>query len=55
MGNASIVVSVKGGAVIDVKAPSCVDVVIRDYDVDGIDEDLLEVNEDGDLYREMIW
>jgi len=55
MDEANVVVSVKGGAVIDVKAPSCLDVVIRDYDVDGIDEDLLEVDEDGDLYREMIW
>jgi len=50
-----IVISVKGGAVIDVEAPSQADVVIRDYDIDGVDENLLDVDEEGDLYREMIW
>jgi len=29
--------------------------VIRDYDIDGVDENLLDVDEEGDLYREMIW
>jgi hypothetical protein len=55
MDKVNVVVSVKGGAVIDVEAPPHVDVVIRDYDVDGINEDLLDVDEEGDLYREMIW
>jgi len=55
MDKVNVVISIKHGAVIDVQAPSCVDVVIRDYDIDGIDEDLLEVDEDRDLYREMVW
>jgi hypothetical protein len=50
-----VVISIKSGAVIDVEAPSSIDVVVRDYDVDGIEEDLLKVDGDGDLYREMIW
>jgi hypothetical protein len=55
MDKINVVISVKDGAVIDVEAPPQVDVVIRDYDVDGINEDLLDVDEEGDLYREMIW
>ncbi len=53
--NEKVVVSIKDGVVIDVQAPSSVDVVIRDYDIDGIEEALLKVDEDGDSYREMIW
>jgi len=55
MDKINVVISVKDGAIIDVEAPSQVDVVVRDYDVDGINEDLLDVDEEGDLYREMIW
>lgn len=50
-----VIVSVKGGMVIDVMAPQNIDVIIRDYDVDGVREDLLEIDNDGDRYREMIW
>jgi len=53
--NEKVVVSIKDGAIIDVEAPPRVDVVVRDYDIDGIDETRLKVDEDGALYREMIW
>jgi len=55
MDKINVVISVKDGAVIDVEAPPQVDIVIRDYDIDGINEDLLDVDEEGELYREMIW
>jgi hypothetical protein len=53
--NEKVVVSIKDGAVIEVEAPSSVDVVVKDYDIDGTEEALLKVDEDGDSYREMIW
>jgi len=55
MDKINIVIWVRDGAIIDAEAPRQVDIVIRDYDVDGINEDLLAVDEEGDLYREMIW
>ena len=61
-----IIVSIKGGMVIDVVAPPDVDVYIRDYDTPiAIDRDYvgdekaasykIEVDEDGDEYVEEIW
>jgi len=50
-----IIVSIKGGVVIDVEAPSRVDVIVRDYEVEGVDTSRLKVDEDGDLYLESIW
>jgi|CryGeyStandDraft_7_1057128.scaffolds.fasta_scaffold41678_2 hypothetical protein len=53
--NGKVFVSIKDGVVIDVQAPSWVDVVVRDYEIGGIEEALLKVDEEGDSYREMIW
>jgi len=39
----------------DVEAPPSVDVIIRDYDVDGVEEDILKVDENGNSYAESIW
>jgi len=50
-----VIISMRKGAVIDVEAPSYIDVVVRDYDIDGVDRGLLDVDEEGDLYREMVW
>ena len=61
-----IIVSIKGGMVIDVVAPPDIDVYIRDYDTPiAIDRDYvgdekaasykIEVDEDGDEYVEEIW
>jgi len=53
--NGKVFVSIKDGVVIDVQAPSWVDVVVRDYEIGGIEEARLKVDEDGDLYLETIW
>jgi len=50
-----VIVSIRKGAVIDVEAPSYIDVVVRDYDIDGVDRNLLDVDKEGELYREMVW
>jgi hypothetical protein len=50
-----VIISIKKGAVIDVEAPSYIDVVVRDYDIDGVEKNLLDVDEEGELYREMVW
>jgi hypothetical protein len=49
-----IVVTIQGGAVVDAQfPPGCpCGLVIRDYDVEGVDEDALEKDEDGDLCQE---
>lgn len=52
--NSKVIVSIKNGAVIDVEAPPDVDVYIRDYDVEGIDEKFLILDEEGDLCREIV-
>ncbi len=50
-----VIVSIKDGMVIDVEAPDFLDVVIRDYDVEGVADKYLKRDKDGDLYRETIW
>lgn len=55
MMNSKVVICVKDGAVFDVEAPPDIDVHIRDYDVEGVDRKLLNVDEEGEPYREMIW
>jgi hypothetical protein len=50
-----VIISLKKGVVIDIEAPSYIDVVVRDYDIDGVDRNLLDVDKEGELYREMVW
>ena len=53
--NEKVIVSIKGGVLIDVVAPSWVDVILRDFDVQGVETNRLKTDEDGDLYLESIW
>lgn len=48
-------VTVEGGVVQNVEVPEGVQVIVKDYDVDGSDEDQLERDEDGDSFVESIW
>lgn len=48
-------VTVEGGVVQHVEVPDGVQVVVRDYDVDGTDADELEQDENGDHFIESIW
>ena len=47
-------VTVEGGVIQDVECPSGVQVLIRDYDVDGSETDLAE-DETGDEFIESVW
>lgn len=62
-----VIVSVKGGMVVDVVAPSDIDVYIRDYDTPiaidrGVEDEKAEIysdrigiDEEGDEYVEEVW
>ena len=47
-------VTVEGGVIQDVECPSGIQVLIRDYDVDGSETDLAE-DDSGDEFIESIW
>ena len=48
-------VTVEGGVVQHIDVPKDVRVVVRDYDVEGTEEDQLEKDENGDEFIESIW
>lgn len=48
-------VVVEGGVVQHVEVPEGVTVIVRDYDVDGSEEDQLDQDENGDQYIESTW
>ncbi len=50
-----VIVTVEGGVVQHVECPDGVKVVVRDYDAEGSDADLLSVDEDGNEYVEAVW
>ena len=47
-------ITVEGGVVQHVEVPKGVQVIVRDYDVDGAEEGL-EEDENGDNYIESVW
>jgi len=49
---AKVEIIIQGGAVVDVVKPDFVEVVIKDFDTDGVDESVLQNDEDGDEYQE---
>ena len=48
-------VMVSGGVVQHVEVPEGVTVIVRDYDVEGVEPDLLQQDEEGNSYIEAIW
>lgn len=50
-----IVLKVDGGVVDYVSIPKNTEVIVRDYDTDGIDSDLLQFDEDGIEFVEIIF
>ena len=50
-----VIVTVSGGIADVTEKPNDLEVEIRDYDVEGMEEDVLKTDEDGDKYREMIF
>jgi hypothetical protein len=51
----TVVVTVEGGVVQHVECPEGVKVVVRDYDCEGCDSDLVSVDEDGNEYVGAVW
>jgi hypothetical protein len=47
-------IAVEGGVIQDVECPSGVQVLVRDYDVDGSETDLAE-DDSGDEFIESVW
>ncbi len=50
-----VVVTVEGGVVQYVECPEGVRVVVRDYDTEGVEADLLSRDEDGNECVEAVW
>jgi hypothetical protein len=50
-----VVVTVEGGVVQHVECPEGVRVVVRDYDTEGADADLLTRDENGNECFEAVW
>ncbi len=48
-------VTVEGGVVQHVDVPEGLQVVVRDYDVDGTEADHLQQDDNGDQFIESIW
>ena len=48
-------ITVSGGVVQHVEVPDGVTVIVRDYDVDGVENDLLQQDTGGDDYIKSIW
>jgi len=52
-----IVIYVEGGVIQDVSIPEdCpYNVIVRDYDIEGSDQSILEEDQNGDYYIESVW
>lgn len=49
-------ITVEGGVIQDISdIPKGVNVVVRDYDCEGCDEELLKTDQDGNYYIESVW
>jgi len=48
-------ITVEGGVIQHVECPEGVQVIVHDYDIDGVDEEGLQRDQNGDLYIESIW
>ncbi len=50
-----VIVTVEGGVVQHVEVPNGVRVIVRDYDTEGCDDDLVQQDENGDECFESVW
>ena len=51
----TVKITVEGGVVQHVEVPDGVTVIVRDYDVEGVEPELLQQDRGGDNYTEAIW
>lgn len=49
-----IIIGVSKGVAYLISSLESVEVVIRDYDVDGVDDSVLRQDSDGDFYQEIV-
>lgn len=50
-----ILIIVEDGVIQDIIMPDNIKVVIRDYDVDGVESAALSIDENDDYYMESVW
>ena len=50
----NVIIGISNCAAHRIDVPDDIRVIIRDYDIEGVDESVLETDEDGDQYQE-IW
>ncbi|HET6574108.1 MAG TPA: hypothetical protein VFG68_10930 [Fimbriiglobus sp.] len=50
-----VIVTVEGGVVQHVECPAGVKVVVKDYDAEGVEADLLSADDHGGEYVESVW
>ncbi len=48
-------ITLEGGVIQHVQCPEGVQVVVRDYDTDGVPDDRLRQDDNGDQYIESTW
>lgn len=49
-----LIIGVSKGVAYLISTPKSIKVVIRDYDVDGVDDSVLKQDSDGDFYQEIV-
>jgi len=54
-GKLEVFVTVEGGVIQDIATPEPIKVIVRDYDVDDVDEVKLKIDKSGYRYVETIW
>ena len=50
----NIIIGIKGGIGFDIDVPEDVKVIIRDYDIDGMLDENVYKDDEGDYYQEII-
>ena len=50
-----VIITLNGGLVSNVKAPQGIEILVKDYDVEGTDESELTRDGDGKFYFESLW
>lgn len=50
-----VIITIKGGIIQDINLPDNVTVIVMDFDVEGVEEDVLSHNKEGEAYIESTW
>ncbi len=55
MAHRHIIIEIEGGVVHDIKKPDDCEVIIRDYDTEGVEDERVTVLPDGQSYVETVY